>query len=69
MNADTALTLMIELKQRVIEQRGPRVFRLPRGFSGPAVVSVTPANAARRGREYFSPILAIGPRDAGCNGG
>lgn len=23
-NADTALTLMIELKQRVIEQRGPR---------------------------------------------
>lgn len=66
MNADTALTLMIELKQRVIEQRGPRVFRLPRGFSGPVVVSVTPA---RRGREYFSPILAIGPRDAGGNGG
>ena len=61
-NANTALTPMAE-------QRGASGFRLPRGFSGAVVVSVTPASAARRGREYFSPVLAVGPRGVGCDGG
>ncbi len=66
-DAATALTPMSET--RADRRRAPIAIPLPRDFAGTIVASVTPASTARRGREYFGPIIEVGAGEARCPGG